>query len=116
MTDLTGFWRFKEEFDYGEKVGEARLFQEGNHITGNLIFKERLHEGDSMMVRTILSGSCSEGKVTLNDTGYAVLFGHPDDEYLLEEREGALNNKGQIVGSVMDKDAVGGVFVMDRIF
>ena len=116
MIDLTGFWRFKEEFDYGEKVGEARLFQKGSLLSGSLVFKERLQSGDSMMVRTTLSGKYSEGKVILNDISYTVFSDNPDEEYLLEDREGALNVKDQVVGSIMDNDAVGGVFVMDRIF
>ncbi len=115
MISITGFWHFKEEFDYGVKVGEARLFQNDNQITGHLVFNEKLTNGESIIVRTIISGQVNENNIFLNDVGYTILAGEINAEYLLEEREGILNVQGQIVGSVMDNDGIGGVFVMSRI-
>jgi hypothetical protein len=51
----------------------------------------------------------------MNDSVHTVLVGGADDEYLPEEREAVFNIQGQIVGSVIDKDAVAGVFVMNKI-
>jgi hypothetical protein len=115
MDNLTGFWHFKEEFEFGEKDGEARLFQDGNAISGSLIFSEKTDDGDSMIVRVSILGFLREDKIIMNDSGHTVLIGGADDEYLSEEREAILNIQGQIVGSVIDKDAVGGVFVMNKI-
>ena len=114
MISIKGFWHFKEEFAYGVKVGEARLFQNDNQISGHLVVNEKLTNGESMMVRTIISGYVHENNIFLNDVGYTILAGEINTEYLLEERDGILNIQGQIVGSVMDKDGVGGVFVMNR--
>jgi len=116
MENLNGCWHFKEKFDFGVKEGEARLFQEGDTISGNLIFREITDEEDSIIVRVSIIGFFRNGKVILNDSAHSVLVGGTDDDYLSEEREGVLNIQGQIIGSVIDKDAVAGVFVMNRIF
>jgi hypothetical protein len=113
-TDLTGFWRFREEFDTGEDLGEARLFQRGKNLSGHLVFKEMIPGEPSMFIRTKLTGKIENGKVHLNETSVIVLSeGHGD--YVPEERTGLLNAMGQIVGSGEDRQGVHGVFVLERI-
>lgn len=116
MENINGCWHFKEEFDFGTKVGEARLFQDGDIITGRLNFREKHDEDESIIVRTSINGFFRNGKIILNDSAHTVLVGGTDDDYISEEREGVLNLQGQIVGSVIDKDGVAGVFVMNKIY
>lgn len=116
MDNLTGFWHFKEEFDFGKKEGEARLFQNGDKISGSLVFREMTDSGESLIVHVTIKGLVSKDTITINDSGYTVLAGGIDTDYIPEEREGVLNIQGQIVGSVLDKDAIGGVFVMNKLF
>ncbi|MDI3521264.1 MAG: hypothetical protein PWQ17_2119 [Anaerophaga sp.] len=114
-TDLTGFWRFREEFDTGEDVGEARLFQKGKNLSGHLVFKEIIPGDPAMFVRTKLTGKIENRKVYLNETSVIVLSEGKED-YVPEERKGLLNALGQIVGSGEDQQGVHGVFVLERIF
>lgn len=116
MINVNGFWHYKEELNYGEKVGESRLFQDGNALSGSLVFKEILNNGNYMIVRVSISGIISDENITLNDTGYTILTKTSDFDYLPKEREGVLNTQGQIVGSVTDKDVISGVFVMYKLF
>lgn len=115
MQDLTGFWSFSEEFEFGKKLGEARLFQNNGMIRGILVFKEYDENGTAIFVRCQLEGSFDGIKLLLKDVSHSVLVGGSDDDYLPEEREGILNANGQIVGSVNDADDVAGVFVMQPI-
>ncbi|WP_462319510.1 hypothetical protein [Marinilabilia sp.] len=115
-TDLTGFWRFREEFDDGEDFGEARLFQNGKHLTGHIAFKEQAHGEPPFYVRVSIKGKVEGMQISFSETSYIILSGPPETEYELEERTGLINALGQIVGSGEDKQGVHGVFVMDRIF
>ena len=112
MRDLTGFWSFSEEFEFGKKFGEARLFQNNETIHGILVFKEYDEDGICIFVRCQLEGSFDGATLVLKDVSHSVLIGGGDDLYLPEEREGTLNANGQIVGTVIDADNVAGVFVM----
>ena len=114
MEDLTGFWNFSEVFDFGKKSGEARLFQQGTQIGGNLIFKETSDDGCFLMVRCQISGHFDGSVLVFSDLSHSVLLGGDNDAYLPEAREGRLNANGQIVGTVTDADDVNGIFVMER--
>lgn len=114
-TNLTGFWRFREEFDEGEDLGEARLFQNGKHLSGQIAFKEKIHGESPLYIRVTIKGKVEETQISFHETSAVVLSGPKGAEYDLEERSGLLNAMGQIVGSGEDKQGVHGVFVMDRI-
>ncbi len=113
--NLTGFWRFSEEFDKGEDVGEARLFQKGKTIKGYLVFKEITENAPPLFVRTQLKGRIEKGQVHLSETS-AMILSRSSEDYELEERTGLINTMGQIVGSGEDAQGVHGVFVLERIF
>jgi hypothetical protein len=115
MVDVSGYWRYRETFDFGGKAGEARLFQNGELLSGSLFFKETSEGADDFFVRVILTGVVRNDEIILHDQYWTVVSGGADDDYLPEERTGILNQQGQIVGSVMDVDSVGGVFIMDRL-
>lgn len=112
--DLTGFWRFREEFDGGEDHGEARLFQHGKQLTGHVVFKKIIPEEQPIFIRVKLTGKLDKGQVHLNESSVVVLSGNGKN-YEPEERTGLINAMGQIVGSGEDKQGVHGVFVMERI-
>jgi len=113
-TDLTGFWRFREEFDGGEDNGEARLFQHGKQLSGYLIFKETIAGDPPLFIRTKLSGKAEKGKVYLKGVKVTVLSGKPD-EYSPQERTGLINAMGQIAGSGGSHLGKRGVFLLERL-
>jgi len=114
-TDLTGFWRFREEFDGGEDLGEARLFQHGKQLLGYLIFKESISGKPPLFIRTKLSGKLEKEKVHLSESAVTVLSGR-NQNYKPRERTGLLNAMGQIAGSGEDRLGVHGMFLMERLF
>ncbi len=113
--DLTGFWRFHEEFDYGEDIGEARLFQTGKHLSGYIVFKEILPDELPLFIRVKIKGRVEDNQVTISESSVVILSGGENSSYEPEERTGLVNAMGQIVGSGEDTQGVNGVFVMERI-
>jgi hypothetical protein len=113
--DLTGFWRFHEDFDHGEDIGEARLFQNGKNLSGHIVFKEIIPDEPPMYVRVKIKGKIDNTQVTFSESSVVVLSGGADASYEPEERSGLINAMGQIVGSGEDTQGVNGVFVMERI-
>lgn len=113
--DLTGFWRFHEEFDHGEDIGEARLFQNGKNLSGHLVFKEIVPDEPPMFIRVKIKGKVDGTQVTFTESSVIVLSGGEDASYVPEERSGLINAMGQIVGSGEDTQGVNGVFVLERI-
>ena len=114
--DLTGFWRFHEEFDHGEDFGEARLFQSGKHLSGHIVFKEVIPDESPMFIRVTIKGKVEGTQVVFSESSVVVLSGGGNASYEPEERSGLINAMGQIVGSGEDTQGVNGVFVMERIF
>jgi hypothetical protein len=115
MESLSGFWNFREEFEYGKKHGELRLFQNGNNVNGTLVFKESCEDGTCLYVRCIIEGKFDGNSLIFQDVTHSVLFGGEDADYLHESREGIININGQFVGTAIDNYEVEGVFVIERI-
>jgi len=113
--DLTGFWRFHEEFDHGEDIGEARLFQNGKQLSGYMVFKEVIPDEPVMYIRVKIEGKVDGTQVTVSESSVVVLSGGENTSYEPEERTGLINAMGQIVGSGEDAQGVNGIFVMERI-
>ena len=54
--DLTGKWKYKEDYGYGVAEGELFLKQEGNDLSGRIIFTDKLDGEDGYMLQEFLVG------------------------------------------------------------
>jgi hypothetical protein len=115
-TDLTGFWRFSEDFDGGEEHGEARLFQYGRQLKGYIIFKKIIPDEPPIYIRVKIGGTVRDKRITFSETSVTVLSGGDNSSHETEEKSGLINDMGQITGSGENAQGVHSVFVMDRIF
>jgi len=113
--DLSGKWKFKEDFSYGIDEGFAEFKQEGNEFTGILEFTETIEEDVPFKVKCFVSGFVVGNSVTINVDDFKILESDEEIDYYPESREGIINANGQIVGSSEDSQGVCGVFVFDRI-
>ena len=64
--DLTGKWKYKEDYGYGVAEGELFLKQEGNDLSGRIIFTDKLDGEDGYMLQEFLVGRLEEHKVKLD--------------------------------------------------
>ena len=114
VIDLSGKWKFKEDFSFGKDEGAAELNQIGKDITGVLEFTETIEDESPFKVRCELQGSVVGNMVTLNVVNFKILSSKEPIEYYPETREGIINANGQIVGSSEDEQGVCGIFVFER--
>ena len=115
--NLTGTWKYREDFSYGDSEGVLELSHKGQVLTGILKHKEILLDGDSYTIHQEL-----EGKVNVEEMSFSLLansFSILDSlEELSDELdyfEAQLINENLIVGTTKDKQNVTGVFSFKRI-
>jgi len=53
--NLTGRWRFEEDFGFGKDSGYADINQKGSHLKGVLRFSEQIDGEETFIVK---QGSC----------------------------------------------------------
>ena len=49
--NLTGRWRFEENFGFGKDSGYAEITQKGNHLRGVLRFSEQIDGEETFIVK-----------------------------------------------------------------
>lgn len=112
--NISGEWLFTETFDGGVDAGTATFIQNGSDISGSMTFTESIEDESPFKVRCEVIGQVLENAVKLKTTSYKILEGDATIEYLMEEKEGIINSRGQIVGSSQDEDGVSGIFTFTK--
>jgi hypothetical protein len=112
--DISGKWKFSEEFECGLDNGFAVFFQDGEKITGYLEYTERIDDDEPFFVRQEITGKIHGNRINLKgervlDKNSSVL-----NDYNLDILEGTLTHEGKIVGHSFDSDDICGVFVLTR--
>ena len=108
---LSGKYTFYEDFGHGYDEGSANLVVTGDQIAGTLSFTEYIEGEEPFNIICTLAGFVKDKDVFIKVIDFKFLDDvsfdyHPDD------REGVINDKGQIVGSSIDAQGVCGVFTL----
>ncbi|PZX13582.1 hypothetical protein LX69_02615 [Breznakibacter xylanolyticus] len=112
--DITGVWHFREDFGYGVDEGEMTIRQNGQKITGSMVYEERI-EGDVPFVVCVdIEGFLIGEQVKFKAVGYELFDVEGDWEFNLEDRIGWIYDNEQIRGSSIDEDGIEGQFIMRR--
>ena len=101
--DLTGKWKYKEDYGYGVAEGELFLKQEGNDLSGRIIFTEEF-----------LVGRLEEHKVKLDAEEFDIIHSEHEIEYELDSWFGILVDADTIVGVSKDGQGIEGKFTFTR--
>ncbi|WP_068472641.1 hypothetical protein [Saccharicrinis aurantiacus] len=109
--DISGKYKFTEDFGYGKDEGEAFVIQTGSKLEGTMSFTESIEGDDPFTVECIIEGDVNKEQVEIRVKSFKT----NDVEYYPETRVGIINNKGQIVGSSEDEQGICGVFVFTPI-
>ena len=78
--DLTGKWKYKEDYGYGVAEGELFLKQEGNDLSGRIIFTDKLEGEEGYMLQEFLVGRLEEHKVKLDAEEFDIIHSEHEIE------------------------------------
>ena len=115
--NLTGTWKYREDFSYGYSEGVLELTHNGTVLNATLEHTEKPLEGDSYTIRQVLVGHINiEAKIfKLEANSFSVLSSLEELDYKLDSFEAQLINEDLIVGTTEDHQGVMGVFSFKRI-
>ncbi len=112
--NLTGRWRFTEDFGFGKDSGYAEISQRGKHLTGVLRFSEQIDGEETFIVKQEVSGKINGTRIDLKSHSCEILFSDEDIIYELDTWTGELLPNGKITGNSRDSEGTGGSFTMER--
>ena len=112
--NISGKWKFSEEFECGMDKGLAFFAQNDIAITGYLEYEESIEDEVPFMVRQEISGTIHGNRINLKGVKALNLDGSTINDYNLDTLEGTLTHEGKIVGHSFDSEDICGVFVLSR--
>ncbi|MGQ1910971.1 hypothetical protein ACT3CE_14440 [Marinifilum sp. RC60d5] len=115
MKNITGRWSFNEDFGFGKDEGFAEFTQNGDKLTGVVVYTERIDEETPFRVEQHVEGSYDGTNFSVTGTKVELLDVEKQFEYNLDTWEGILNAQNQIVGHSHDGHECFGVFIMQPI-
>lgn len=113
--ELTGKWRYREEYGYGMTEGELVLTQEGEQLAGRIIFTDRMDDEEEYMIQEFVRGWVRDRKVKLEAYEYDIIHSEHEVVYELDCWFGILLDEGTIKGISEDDQGVEGYFVFERM-
>lgn len=112
IQNISGKWKFSEEFERGMDIGFAYLIQNDDTISGYLEYRESVDDDDVFVVRQEVSGTINGCKITIKGIKAFSPEGTVIKDYNLDTLEGTLTHEGKIVGHSYDSEDICGVFVL----
>ena len=113
--NLTGKWKYFENYGEGVAEGELYLRQEGSRLFGRIVFLDRLKGEEAYMVQEFLTGSVEERKVSLDATEFDVIDSDNSVSYKLDSWFGILVEDAFIKGASVDAQGVTGNFEFVKV-
>jgi hypothetical protein len=112
--NITGKWKFTEEFECGMDNGIAIIIQNEDSITGYLEYEETIEDEEPFFVKQEFSGTIHGNQINLKGEKALSPDGSTIDDYNLDILEGTLTHEGKIVGHSYDSKDICGVFVLAK--
>lgn len=113
--ELTGKWKYREEYGYGMTEGELVLVQEGEQLSGRIIFTDRVDGEEGYMIQEFVRGWVRDRKVKLEAYEYDIIHSEHEVAYELDYWFGILLDDVTIKGISEDDQGVDGYFVFEKI-
>jgi hypothetical protein len=114
MKSLTDKWIYHEEYDNGEAEGELFLSQEGEQLSGKIIFTDHPDDGEASMIQEIVAGTLDQRKVRIDALEFDVIHSEHALNYELDRWFGVWVDEDTIIGMSVDEQGVEGHFVLKR--
>lgn len=113
--DLTGKWRYRENYGYGKAEGEIVLKQEGEKLSGRIVFMDKSNEEEEFMVQEFLAGVVEERKIKIQALEVDIIHANTAIEYKLDSWFGLLVDANTIKGISVDMQGIEGSFIFERM-
>ena len=112
--DITGAWKLQEVYDYGSTTADAYLAQVGNKLSGLIIIRDILDDGEELVIQEAVSGAVEGANFSLYGTSVRVIKGRYTD-YEFDQWVGIIENNNMIIGRSEDLAGTTGEFIMERV-
>lgn len=112
---FAGKWKYAENYGYGKAEGEVVLKQEGNQVSGKIIFTDRTSDEEIAMIQEVLKGEVDGVKLHLNAVEFDIIHADFKIDYMLDNWFGVLVDENTIRGISMDEQGVEGNFIFERM-
>ena len=74
--DLTGKWRYIENYGYGVAEGELYLKQKGQTLAGRIVFTDKVEGESSYMIQEVLKGELEGCSVRMEAVEVDIIHSH----------------------------------------
>ena len=115
VINLSGKWKYKEDYGYGLANGELHISQEGNKIQGRIIFTDNIHEEKEFMIQEFVEGVVLESKIVIDAIAWDVIHSENEIIYELDSWCGDIVSSELIRGESIDKQGIEGKFEFTKI-
>tara|TARA_B110000438_G_scaffold265193_1_gene278341 strand:- start:669 stop:1019 length:351 start_codon:yes stop_codon:yes gene_type:complete len=115
--NLSGTWKYSEDFSHGDSEGELVLNHEGKLLSGVLIHSETPIEGTPYRIEQIIDGvyDNEDKSLFLKANFFTILEADEEILYELDSFVAQIINEDLIVGTSDDEQGVLGVFSFKRV-
>lgn len=113
--DLTGKWRYIENYGYGVAEGELYLRQEGQGLSGRIVFTDKVEGEKSYMIQEFLTGRLEGRKVRLDAVEFDIIHADFSITYELDHWFGLLLDDVTIKGVSQDLQGIEGYFEFEKV-
>lgn len=114
MESLSGKWKYKEEYGYGEAEGELFIEQQGDRLSGRIVFTDKVEDSEAYMIQEFVSGTLEDRKVKLDAKEFDVIHSEHPVDYELDNWFGILVDERTIIGVSVDDQGVEGHFMFEK--
>lgn len=113
--DLTGKWKYREDYGYGFTEGELVLQQKGNKLSGRIIFTDKVEGEEGYMIQEFVTGEVEELKVRLDAQEFDIIHSEHTVDYELDSWFGILVDGATVKGISQDDQGIEGDFVFEKM-
>jgi len=113
--NLTGKWKYFENYVQGIAEGELYLRQEGDKLAGRLVFTDRLKGEVPYMIQEFLEGGIEGYKIRLEAREFDIIHADFPVSYELDSWLGILVEDTVIKGVSVDDQGVAGNFEFIKV-
>lgn len=113
--DLAGKWKYNEEYLHGKAEGELILEQDGERLSGRIIFTDQVEDEETYMIQEFLEGEIDDRKVKLNAVEYDIIHANQHIFYELDSWFGICVDDRTIVGVSVDGQGIEGRFTFEKM-